>query len=359
MKVAFRADASTEMGSGHVMRCRTLAECLRQRGAEVLFLCRELPGHYCDWLEAAGVRVLRLAAPASPLRAAPAGPPHAAWLGVAIEQEIADAAAALSAAGPWDWLAVDHYGLDAAWETAMRAYAKSILAIDDLADRRHDCSLLLDQNLQQPDRYGPWLAPGCRVLSGPRYALLRPEFAGARNGLPPRSGQVRRILVSFGGVDADNHTAMALRAIDSLGRDDLAVDVVMGAGNRHRQEIETLCGTMKNTVCHWNVADMATLLAAADLAVGAVGSTTWERACLGVAALVVTVADNQRPIAAAAEGEGILTWLGDGSTVSPERLRRGLVDLLTAPERVADQAAKGMALVDGLGVGRVAEAMAI
>lgn len=359
LRIAFRADAATWIGTGHVMRCATLAERLRAEGAEILFISRQLPGDCCDWLAGRGFDVHRLAAAAAPSATSEADAPvHAAWLAVPLQQERQEAAAALAAQDPFDWLVVDHYALGATWERAMRPHARRIFVIDDLADRSHDCELLLDQNLRDDEAiYARKVPEECRLLVGPGYALLRPEFAEARQTLRSRDGVVRRILVFFGGVDRENLTSTALEAIARLARPNIAVDVVIGPSNPRRSEIEQLCAEMVNVTSHWNVTGMAALLAAADVMLGAAGSITWERACLGLPALVVTVADNQRPIAAAAQRHGILTWLGDAAVVTRDGVVAALGQALGMPGRLRAEGARGLALVDGGGTARVVEAM--
>lgn len=340
MKAAFRADASVDIGAGHVMRCLALADELRRRGAETRFLCREQPGDLCGLVAARGHAVHRL--PVADARA--------------------DAELSAGAAAGADWLVVDHYGLDAAWEAALRGQVRRILAIDDLGDRAHDCDLLLDQNLERPGAYAGLLPTPCRTLLGPRYALLRPEFARLREALPARRAEVGRILILFGGSDPLDLTGLALAALDRLERSDLAVDVVVGAGYPHQAALRARCAARPNTRLQIQAGEVAELMAAADLAIGATGATTWERACLGLPALAVTFADNQRPIAAAAQAAGMLAWLGDARAMSAaslaEALAGALAEALAAPQRLAAQRAACLARVDGGGCPRVAEAMA-
>lgn len=356
MKIALRADASRTIGSGHVMRCLTLADELAAAGAEIRFVTRELPGHLASFIAARGHACELLPAPDLGDSPDADGPAHGLWLGLSRQRDAAETSAALVDWGKADWLVVDHYALDGPWEHLLRQQCEAILAIDDLADRPHDADLLLDQNLQEREgRYRNCVTAGCRILSGPAYALLRPEFRVARRSLRPRYGQVRRINVFFGGGDAENLTGLALAALARLGRADIAADVVVGAAHPKRGEIEATCATMANIRCHWNVSNMAELLAAADLALGAAGSSTWERACLGLPALVVTVADNQRPIARAADAAGLFTWLGDAACLNEVRLAEAIDRAIAAPAQRLAQGERGLALVDGEGAWRVAE----
>jgi len=336
MKVAIRADASVDLGIGHVMRCITLADVLCARGADVLFLSRDLPGHAL--IEARGHALQIL-------------PRSASW-----NMEI-DAAACLEALpGRVDWLIVDHYGLARDWERAMRARADRLLVIDDLADRPHDCELLLDQNLQ-PEvhlRYGAWVSATCYCLLGPKYALLRPQFATARQALRERDGHVYRLLVFFGGTDAGRETLKALSAIEMLGRPDLAVDVVIGQANVHQAAIAAACRGRPNATLHCQVDDMAARMAAADLFVGAGGVSSWERCCLGLPALVLATADNQLIQSEVLARAGAQLYLGPAKSVTADRLTRLMEEVLNLPALLRHMASQGQGMVDGRGAERVA-----
>ncbi|MDP2787489.1 MAG: UDP-2,4-diacetamido-2,4,6-trideoxy-beta-L-altropyranose hydrolase [Pseudomonadota bacterium] len=333
MKVAFRADASVQIGAGHVMRCLTLADALRAQGAQTQFLCRRLPGHL------GGLILAR---------------EHAlAWLPDSASDAEASYAV-IAAEAPHDWLVVDHYALGAEWERAQRSLVKNILAIDDLADRAHDCDLLLDQNLQEAGRYDARLPADCRLLIGPRYALLRPQFAAARRHQVARTGRVRRLLVFFGGADAGGETLKALAALELLGRNDLEVDVVIGQANPHHAAIAAACRALPGAVLQRQVEDMATLMAAADLFLGAGGGSSWERCCLGLPALVVATADNQVEQSVMLAQAGAQCYLGPAASVDIGRWARTLACVLEMPHWLIHMARQGSNLVDGKGAERVA-----
>jgi UDP-2,4-diacetamido-2,4,6-trideoxy-beta-L-altropyranose hydrolase len=222
-------------------------------------------------------------------------PAHSSWLGVSQDIDIRQTLKVLQANAPWDWLIVDHYSLDYRWESAMRKVVGKIMAIDDLADRKHDCDLLLDQNyFQETDiRYKDLLPERCDRLLGPKYAMLRPEFREARNFCRMRGNGVARVLVYFGGNDPDNLTGMALSALNSPELKHLLVDVVIGTSNSHQGKLETLADQRVGTRLHIQPECFTELMIRADLCIGAGGTTTWERLCLGLPSLVVTVAENQ------------------------------------------------------------------
>lgn len=356
--VAIRVDASTAIGSGHVMRCLSLAAELTTAGAEVRFICREHPGNLCDTIaNHGGYEVHRLPVTQhtndddSGKKLA-----HAAWLGTGWGDDAAQTAAAIAAHGKKpDWLVVDHYALDARWENALRSSVCNILAIDDLADRTHACDVLLDQNLhlELHARYDGLIPASCQRLLGPRYALLRPEFRAARAQLRNRDGTVQRVLVFFGGVDAGNETAKALRAIAASGVD-VAVDIILGPSSPHVENIRALCATLPRTRLHHAPRNIAELMASADLAIGATGATTWERCCLGLPAIVISLAQNQESIAHALADDSLAVYLGASTAVTPDMIAAALLELMRDPSRTAAMSRACAEITDGNGAARVA-----
>lgn len=349
-KVLIRADASLAIGSGHVMRCLSLAAALRARGADVQFVSRVLPGHLHAAIVAQGYALHALPAPQATVPARPESA-HAHWLAVTEDQDVADTRAVLDGLGGVDWLVVDHYALDASWQRALRPWYRQLAVIDDLADRDHDADVLVDQNLGAGGRYDRRVPAGCVQLLGPGYALLRDEFALARRHLRDRSGGIGRVLVFMGGVDAGGYTECAIDALSAL-QQRPQVDVVVGPANPRAAAIAARC-TGLGFECTQGATDMAARMAAADFAIGAGGSTTWERACMGLPALIVIAADNQRPgaLAMAAAGCGFAI---EGDAATATTLAAAIEELAQDPMRLSGMAQRNLALVDGRGSQRVA-----
>ena len=361
MRVVFRVDASASIGTGHVMRCLALAQGLESAGGQAIFVCRELSGHFCDEIAANGFTVLRLPADATWV-AKDGGDqvPHAAWLGTSWQQDAAQVSAALEHLKPIDWLVVDHYGLDVRWESALRPLTKQLMAIDDLFDRSHDVDLLLNQNILHGScaNYAELVPGACRLLLGPRYALLQSRYRELRSRLPARSGKIERVLVYFGGVDAANLTGRSLMALDAAGCGDLDIDVVLPVAGPHAESIRAMAARLPGAHVHDTLPSLAPLMATADLAIGAGGTTSWERLCLGLPALVVTLSDNQLMIAETLQANGLARWLGHHHEISVEILADALRPLLQEG-LVPDWSVGCRAAVDGAGVERVAALMAL
>lgn len=304
MKIAFRVDASSQIGTGHFMRCLTIADALKQSGVQITFVSRHLPGHLREILMAKAYEFLLLDTNQTDVVSDELA--HSHWLGATQGQDEQATTQALSGR-ELDWLIVDHYALDYRWESALRQVTKQIMAIDDIADRRHDCDVLLDQNLyaDMDSRYIGKVPEHCVLLLGPRYALLRDEFRQMREKVKPRTGPVKRMLVFFGGVDVNNYTGQAVEALVNLALEGLHVDVVIGAQHPQREQIESACAEHRYD-CHVQTSRMAELIAAADLGIGAGGSTTWERCCFGLPTLAFSNADNQQKQVVDAAQEGLL-----------------------------------------------------
>jgi UDP-2,4-diacetamido-2,4,6-trideoxy-beta-L-altropyranose hydrolase len=348
------------MGTGHVMRCLTLGSALRGHGAEVSFICRLHDGHLCEVIESDGFQVARLNAPADGFRPG-ASNEHSAWLGASWQEDVEQSLTAIEKLGvPPDWLIVDHYAVDARWETGIRQHARCTMVIDDLADREHDCEILLDQNLwPEPGmRHSGKVPKHCRQLLGPAYALLRPQFAEARRRAKLRTASCNRILITYGGSDEHGYTLAALDAIAPvcLERPDMALDVVAGGSNPRIADLAHRCAGLPNAKLHVNTTQMAALMEAADLGVGAAGSTMWERACLGLPSIVTPVAENQVGLARHMASIGAVVLVPALSSAGAELIQAVRMCLGDAILR-RNLSRIGAGLVDGLGVERTVDAL--
>jgi UDP-2,4-diacetamido-2,4,6-trideoxy-beta-L-altropyranose hydrolase len=297
-----------QIGTGHVMRCLTLADAMRDQGAQCTFVCRPHPGHLLELVAQCGHKALALGEPQENFNG-PTNPDHAAWLGTSWADDVEQTMHAL-VGQTVDWLVVDHYALDARWEEALRPQAKRIMVIDDLADRPHACDILLDQNLgRSAQDYGGLLKGKPTTLIGPQFALLRPEFAALRSkSLARRQSnlQLSRLLITMGGVDKENATGQVLAALQSCNLPaDLRVTVVMGPCAPWLSQVQAQATQMPwQTEVLVAVSNMAQIMAENDLAIGAAGGTAWERCCLGLPSLVLVLAKNQLPGAVALQKAG-------------------------------------------------------
>ena len=356
MKVTFRTDASLQIGTGHVMRCLTLADALAARGADCQFICRAHEGNLIDYIRTKGHTAHPLPVGAA-LPRSPADPTHAPWLG-ATQAEDAEACTPILAAQRPDWLIVDHYALDARWERALAPHYRKLMVIDDLADRPHACNLLLDQTFgRDAADYRPLVPADCHLLCGSQYALLRPEFAALRPYSLQRRARpaLRELLITMGGVDKDNATGQVLQALRACPLPaDCRITVVMGATAPWLDEVSKQAQDMPwPTRVLVGVSDMAQLMADSDLAIGAAGATSWERCCLGLPTAMMVLAENQRHAARLLEQANAVRML-DLTTNFQKRLAEFINEIFTSETcavQLRDSASK---VTDGKGCEHVA-----
>lgn len=308
MIVVFRVDASLQIGTGHVMRCLTLADALSSIGVKCHFICREHPGNLISQIKEQRyqVHVLPMETNDTYKQIKKANNEmnilaNSDWLGSKWQKDAKLTYSILENIRP-NWLVVDNYALDARWESIQRQNIGKLMVIDDLADRQHDCDLLLDQTLGRSEElYKSWVPQHCKCLTGTKYALLRPEFSALREySLRRRKHpKLKHILITMGGVDQFNVTGNVLEALKhSQLPNNCHISVVMGSCSLWIDAVKTIAAELPWEIeVLVNVNNMAQLMAESDLCIGAAGSTAWERCCLGLPSLIVVLADNQKNIA--------------------------------------------------------------
>lgn len=354
MKVAIRVDASSTVGIGHVRRCLSLGHALRDQGAEIGFVTRDLGVGAAQLIAKAGFDDVQvLAAPGVEIFTPDPAIPHSAWAQVTQERDTADTIAALSNAPP-DWLVVDSYAFDANWHRLVgKALGCNIAAIDDLADRAMECDVIIDHTyvLDHTAKYAPVSQGAAKVLGGPQFALLGPAFAKAQRY--EFSPQVRSIGVFMGGVDIGNHSAAVLDAIDEAGFAG-PVEVVATSANPNLAALQERMAMRPGTTLSLDLPDLAEFFARHDLQVGAGGGASWERCCIGAPTVLVILADNQNSVAPQLAADGIVALAPEPSVPA---IARELARLVESAEKRRELAEKSRALVDGRGAARVAKEM--
>ncbi|MEO4054184.1 UDP-2,4-diacetamido-2,4,6-trideoxy-beta-L-altropyranose hydrolase [Solibacillus sp. CAU 1738] len=313
MNVFIRVDASVEIGTGHVMRCLTLAHRLKKEGKTVAFICRGTEGDCIELIEQQGFQVYQLSNFQGTL-----------WAYVE-EQWEKDAKETIDILCNFKvaQLIIDHYSIDIKWEQLIRPFTEQIMVIDDLANRQHDCDILLDQNfyLNMETRYEALVPLNAKLLLGPTYALLREEFIEEKMHIRPFNGKLERLFIFFGGSDPTNETEKVLFAIKPIiERYKLSVDVVVGNSNPNKLEIKQICDKIENAYYYCQVNNIAQLMAQADLAIGAGGATTWERIFLELPSIVIAVAQNQIEVAKAVASTRAIFYLGTANEVNREQV---------------------------------------
>jgi UDP-2,4-diacetamido-2,4,6-trideoxy-beta-L-altropyranose hydrolase len=357
MRIGFRVDASTRIGAGHAVRCTALAVELRRLDASCTFsfYSRRLPGDLREWFASQGFDVVTLGESAGPAGAADAPP----W--AANESADAEATTSLLRQQPRpDWMVVDHYGLGSSWESAMVSVGARVAAIDDLADRSHQADLLVDQNLQPSrERYAGLVPRRCRQLLGPRYALLRSEFAAARGTRPHRRPATARarVLACVGGSDPNDFLSRVLDAWQAWPGEAPRLDMAIGATSPNVDKLRLACATMEDVTLHVQPTSMAALMAEADLFVGSAGGVSWERCCAGLPGVFGRTVENQRLNDRLLAERRTGVSVGDWAKLAPARIARLTAALLARPSLLARMARRAAAVCDGRGAERVAVAL--
>ena len=299
MDIVFRVDSSNFIGSGHVVRCLTLADSLRKRtNSKIVFVCRDHRNHIGDEIISRGYDLKLLAKHYFKGRSKQKNIcSYADWLGSDWES---DAEETISAFGrnKIDLLIVDHYGIDFYWHKKLRKYAKKLMVIDDLFNRKYECDILLDQTINRhKDVYSSLVPKHCKILVNTKYALLRPEFYKNRDfAIKKRrnSFNLQHILISVGGGDSDNLSGKILEKLLEIDwNNPIIITIVLGWNAQNKL---SLCQVPNKQLVEVNIleniSNISEQMISADIAIGAGGSTTWERCCLGLPSLVFITAKN-------------------------------------------------------------------
>ena len=301
MKCIIRADSSDKMGSGHLMRCLTLAAELREvKKADILFICRDLPGNMAYLVEENGYDLCLLAYDESQYGFLNGLDEHKQWLGVTLNSDRDQTIAEIEKQGKYDLMVVDNYALDEAWETPMRQYVKKIMVIDDLADRKHDCDILLDHNFNggKNSPYNHLVPESSLKLLGPSHALISRKFDEVKKerGRKEADNIFSKGLLYMGASDAQSKTISVLKNIRNL--DVLEhLDVVVGSSNNKRFEIKKWCREHEKLRFHISPDYFHHLLVESDFCIGAVGVSQLERFFIGLPSITCIAANNQKQIA--------------------------------------------------------------
>ncbi|OXS79298.1 UDP-2,4-diacetamido-2,4,6-trideoxy-beta-L-altropyranose hydrolase [Domibacillus enclensis] len=310
MEILIRTDASVTIGSGHVMRCLTIARALRKKGHRVTFFMKELPGNLIELVQENGFSLTNT------------------WQSA-------------------DICIVDHYQMDQRQETSIRSFVKKIVVIDDLANRPHDCDVLIDQNIVPnfKNRYADLVPDHCVTLLGPKYLIVRDEFTKERTTISPRTGEVNRLLIFMGGSDPSGETLKVLQALQGIEHRISHIDVVVGIGNPDRSYIKQLCEE-QGFHYHYQIEYMASLMARADFSIGAGGSATWERCYVGLPSSSTIVAENQSEATQTAASLGAVWNIGWHEQVTGYTYEQIILSLPNKIEEIKQLSMSGLELTE-------------
>ena len=337
MRIGFRFDSSELIGAGHASRCTTLADELSRRGAEVAVCTRGLLDDDRREIESRGYPIY--------------------WLGQGIDSEIQDAGATIAAIGDVDVLVVDHYGLGAVWEIAVRMSANAVVVIDDLANRVHDADLIVDSTYPGiKDRYEK--SKSSSFMLGPRYAFIAPRFRRARNGQRLTSTKLTRLAVSLGQGNSGVLLDLVAGILSQPEFVHLRVDLVLPRSVKGIDRFSNHAKSTPRIRILYAPIDLARLFSRVDVALTGGGVTLLERLCIGVPGVAICLAENQVPSVSALTEAGATLSVPFDQELDPNALSEQLTSLLEEKEQVQQMIEKGKMIVDGFGAGRVAEFLA-
>jgi UDP-2,4-diacetamido-2,4,6-trideoxy-beta-L-altropyranose hydrolase len=338
MNIIFRTDASLQIGTGHVVRCLTLADTLRTTGAHCYFVCREHEGNLIAQIQQRNFLVSVLPVDTNGCIFDDAvnekSSSHEAWLGVTWVEDVAQTKSVING-NEIDWIIIDHYALDVRWEKELRPLCKKLMIIDDLADRRHVCDLLLDQNIGRTvDDYRGLVPDDCIILAGPQYALIREEFWKLRYKEKNVNKSNINLLVFFGGIDSENYTGWAIDLLNGLELANICVDVVVGEKNLNIDQIKSACEDYGYT-CHVQTNRMAEIMHRSDLYIGAGGGAILERIMMKLPSVTIAVADNQIEFLKIFSQMGASVYLGSGKLLSDTIFKQAILLALSEVNTLA------------------------
>jgi UDP-2,4-diacetamido-2,4,6-trideoxy-beta-L-altropyranose hydrolase len=331
-----RADASIAIGTGHVMRCLALAQAWQDAGGKAIFALAENTPSVDARLRTEGFEIRMLKAVLGSL-------------------DDAEETASLARQYRASWVVADGYKFGADYQSNLKSDGLKLLFLDDYGHAGHYCAdLVLNQNVKTEDLYQD-REPETRLLLGPRFALLRREFAGWRDWKRTIPQTARHVLVTMGGSDPANLTRRVVEAIWSLPQ--LQATVVVGGSNPYLTELRSLAATRNSVQLSENATNMSELMAAADVAVSAAGTTSWEIASLGLPALLIVLADNQHFAAEELHRQGAAINLGNGEEILALTLSSCLANLVSSQDARKAMSERGRELVDGRGAARVVQVL--
>lgn len=343
-----RVDAGIQIGDGHFLRCLTLVKGLKKKFNQITFISNQLPRHFSKTIKKNNFKIIKIDG-YSYIQGEKLGRKIKTQL---IQKDLIQTKKIIEKnKKSSNWLIIDHYGIDHIWEKKFRKNVEKIIVIDDLANRKHNCDILIDQNFYEKmeKRYSELIPSFCKQFLGPKFTLLRPEFLKARKNLK-RKNELKRILISFGGSDPSNETTKALSAIIYLGKK-YKIDVIVGTNNPNKKQIMNLCSKIPFCDFYEQVTNISKYMKKADLAIGAGGSTTWERCCLGLPTIVTSLSKDQKKTTEDLSKIGCVINLGVVEKTTKLDYVRTINEMNS--KKMKEISKKCLVLVDGKGVKRI------
>lgn len=360
MKVGIRADASIEQGTGHLMRCLVIADALRERGHQCLFVTQPFLPKFIKQINDRKHEVIILQNDVSDMDESTLCDDYVKWLGRSVARDAFETSEVFKREKP-DIIIADHYAIEATWTKIVTDSKIKTVIIDDLANREHFCDILIDQNFGRvPEQYAALVSQKTKTFAGAKYIFIKDDFKKDREAVQlNRLNRMPKCLnVCMGGMDKDNATYQVLETVTKLDYyQNWTIDVVLRSSSPNAKMLRDYVKNQKRDIhLHLDAENMASLFSKADLAIGAGGVTLWERCCMGLPTVLLTIADNQVPAALAMRGAGALIYAGDIRHQNWEyQLSKKLKNLARNTDKIHEMSRKAFDICDGNGLDRVCD----
>lgn len=369
-QIVIRVDSSTRMGTGHVMRCLTLAKKLKENNCHITFLCKQHNGHLNNFITASGFELISLS---KPINNIDNEQDDKHWLGCHYQDDANECIQALAQridVPNIDLLIVDHYSLDYQWQAMLSLHCKKIMVIDDLANRKHLGDILLDQTYGRIKQdYQEYVPQKCQLLLGKPFILLRDEFYQSRAAAKKKrfnhthkiQKKHNKVLISLGGTDPDNMASQILSWLIKKKKEkencELSICLVASAASRFLDELQALAQVHPWITIITNPPSMSVLMLDATIAIGSSGATAWERCCMGLPTLSLICAANQQLVNSNLQAAGAIINLGWFSELTETVFNNALTTLLNDQQQYQKMVSHSFTCCDGLGVNKVVKSV--
>lgn len=341
-KVLFRVDSSIEIGGGHLSRCLEIAKLLNQRKINVFFLCKELEGNLNEWIKYENFKLFIIRENY-----------------ISIEEEIKDIEKLLKPFSPFKYLIIDNYSIDKVWENAIKKIIPKIVVIDDLANRKHNCDILIDQNYisNHENRYKALVPKETIQLLSSKYAIIKDKIKNNKRLSKPNFKKPSKLFICFGAIDSKGYTLATLRALKKISHKFELISVFTSNKNISLKDITYQGSLINNCKIYTDHNLLPDLLSSSDIAIGAGGTMSWERALLGIPSLVFGIADNQTKVLESLIKNGIV--IGESSSKFPDenKIQNWLEVIISNPKLLEGLSERSRKIIDGYGCNRICEVL--
>ena len=333
-RIYFRCDASTSIGSGHVIRCITLANFLKKKKFDTIFISKKLNGNLFSLILKEKHKIISLSKKST------------------MKNEVKEIFKKLkNFNNKKDWMVVDHYSIGKKWESKIITKIPKLFVIDDLCDKFHLGNVLLNQNYLPgiKKKYRKVLSSKTKTLLGPKYAILNPEYKKARKNVNlKKDKKFTRVIIFFGGADDKNFTIKCLNIFLKYNLQNIKLDVVIGQSNKKKKIIKSMVKDTKYANLHIQISSLCALMRSADFYLGSGGTTTWERCSLGLPSIVIATGKNQISYNQELDKKGVLKYLGTAEKVNEKQIMSAILKFISSKSNKMSENAKK--ITDGKGI---------